>query len=310
MTGGLNQSGTWYSFAVPAVGGYDANGNLLTASDSVMGQWNYGYDNLNRLTTGTAPGVQPTGVSNYFAGVASGWTYDAWGNRRSQTQGAVSGFTPQASLPASSTATFNTSNQLTTVGYAMDAAGEVQADGLNHYLYDAEGRICAVQNSVGGLTGYVYDAAGTRVAAGNLTSFSCNFASNGYSTTKSWVLGPGGEQVTHPSPISTLATNRAPAPTPLTPPTPLAPLPLSSPQNPPIPPQPQPNKPHLHPQKTAPPLHAITSQKRTMEAGKEIRWVTPGKRSESKNRHFSRFPRLPALKNAQNAHKNTSKCTM
>jgi len=78
----------------------------------------------------------------------------------------------------------------------MDAAGEVQADGLNHYLYDAEGRICAVQNSVGGLTGYVYDAAGTRVAAGSLTSFSCNFASNGYSTTKSWVLGPGGEQVT------------------------------------------------------------------------------------------------------------------
>jgi len=163
-----------------------------------MGQWNYGYDNLNRLTTGTAPGVQPTWVSNYFAGVASGWTYDAWGNRRSQTQGAVSGFTPQASLPASSTATFNTSNQLTATGYAMDAAGEVQADGLNHYLYDAEGRICAVQNSVGGLTGYVYDAAGIRVAKGGLTSFTCNFAAsggNGFAVNTSWTLGPGGEQI-------------------------------------------------------------------------------------------------------------------
>ena len=48
----------------------------------------------------------------------------------------------------------------------------------------------------GGLTGYVYDGAGIRVAKGGLTSFSCNFASNGYATKKSWVLGPGGEQVT------------------------------------------------------------------------------------------------------------------
>jgi len=34
------------------------------------------------------------------------------------------------------------------------------------------------------------------VAKGSLTSLSCNFASNGYSTTSSYVLGPGGEQVT------------------------------------------------------------------------------------------------------------------
>jgi RHS repeat-associated protein len=46
------------------------------------------------------------------------------------------------------------------------------------------------------MTGYVYDAAGIRVAKGSLTSLSCNFASNGYSTTSSYVLGPGGEQVT------------------------------------------------------------------------------------------------------------------
>ena len=46
------------------------------------------------------------------------------------------------------------------------------------------------------LTGYVYDAAGTRVAKGSLTSFSCNFAANGFTPTSSYVLGPGGEQVT------------------------------------------------------------------------------------------------------------------
>ena len=46
------------------------------------------------------------------------------------------------------------------------------------------------------MTGYVYDASGTRVAKGSLTSFSCNFAANGFTPTSSYVLGPGGEQVT------------------------------------------------------------------------------------------------------------------
>ena len=45
-------------------------------------------------------------------------------------------------------------------------------------------------------TGYIYDAGGIRVAKGSLTSFSCNFATNGFTPTTSYVLGPGGEQVT------------------------------------------------------------------------------------------------------------------
>ncbi len=64
-------------------------------------------------------------------------------------------------------------------------------DGQNSYLYDAEGRICAVENG-SGKTGYVYDAGGIRVAKGSLTSFSCDFTANGYATTTSWVLGLGG----------------------------------------------------------------------------------------------------------------------
>jgi len=80
--------------------------------------------------------------------------------------------------------------------YTYDAAGDVTWDGLNNYLYDAEGRLCAVRNSWGAMTGYIYDASGIRVARGSLSSFSCNFSSNGFQTTTSWVLGPGGEQVT------------------------------------------------------------------------------------------------------------------
>ena len=93
-------------------------------------------------------------------------------------------------------------------------------DGLNSYLYDgvpvdrssstgrdAEGRICAVKNSVGSITGYVYDAAGIRVAKGALAHFTCDFNSadtynsttntgfNGFAVNTSWALGQGGEHV-------------------------------------------------------------------------------------------------------------------
>jgi YD repeat-containing protein len=152
MTGGANSTNALYSYAIPATGGYDKNGNLLTVTDSVMGKWTYAYDNLNRLLTASAPTSQPTGVSNYFAGIQSSWSYDNFGNRLTETQGAIPGANPlpQAAMPQSSTATYNTSNQMTSAtqngGSALvyDAAGNVTFDGLNSYLYDAEGRICAV----------------------------------------------------------------------------------------------------------------------------------------------------------------------
>jgi len=112
---------------------------------------------------------------------------------------------------------YNISNQVTYsslnsgVGLTYDAAGDVTYDGLNTYLYDAEGRICAVKNSVGAITGYVYDAAGIRttpttktcrwgpryVARLGLGAMSCNFAPGGvaWDIHASWALGQGGEQV-------------------------------------------------------------------------------------------------------------------
>ena len=32
-----------------AAGGYDTNGNVLGYTDTVMGAWSFGYDQLNRL---------------------------------------------------------------------------------------------------------------------------------------------------------------------------------------------------------------------------------------------------------------------
>ena len=147
-----------------------------------MGQWNYGYDNLNRL-------VNATTTSGPFVDQSSSWTYDAFGNRLSEIN-------PVANTSATFTPA---SNQVTatsgTAVFVYDAAGNVTYDGLNHYLYDAEGRVCAVSNFVGTITGYIYDAAGIRVAKVNLNQFSCNLG-YGYATTNSYVLGLGGEQIT------------------------------------------------------------------------------------------------------------------
>lgn len=110
------------------------------------------------------------------------WGYDPFGNRTLQA-GSSASFTAGSATctPASgasyssSWARFDTNNQLAATnrapaGQGYDAAGDTLYDGVNSYLYDAEGRICAVNSTpVPGLTtmtGYVYDADGTRVAKG------------------------------------------------------------------------------------------------------------------------------------------------
>ena len=171
-----------YSFYILDLLGYAPNGNLLIVSDIVMGQWNYGYDNLNRLKSAT-------NSNGPYADQTSSWTYDAFGNRLSEINPV-----------ANTTATFTSaSNQVTatsgTAVFLYDAAGDITYDGLNNYLYDAEGRVCAVRNSVGTTVGYIYDAAGIRVSKVNLNQLSCNLG-YGYNPTSSYVLGLGGEQIT------------------------------------------------------------------------------------------------------------------
>jgi RHS repeat-associated protein len=105
------------------------------------------------------------------------------------------------------TAKYNSNNQVTwtTVnaavnGFVYDEAGDAVGDNLNQYLYDAEGRICAVANtpvpSMSMMTGYIYDAEGTRVAKGSITEWSCDPAVNGFQTTSDYIIGPSGEQMT------------------------------------------------------------------------------------------------------------------
>ena len=85
------------------------------------------------------------------------------------------------------------------VGY--DAAGNITSDANsgNSYVYDAEGRVCAVENAaIPGMptyTGYLYDAQGNRVAKGTIGTMSCDPTTNGFQITESYVLGPSGEEL-------------------------------------------------------------------------------------------------------------------
>ena len=203
--------GSLYSYCVPgpsnpnctsSSSGYDNVGNLKSFQDSVIGTWNFTYDSLNRLST--SQNTATRSVAPQYSGLNGCWTYDGFGNRTKEALSTVT------STPCASGANDNVqltvttptaSNQLT--GLIYDAAGNVLYDNQNHYLYDAEGRLCAYAFPIaGGGTGYyqfIYDAAGRRVDKGTLTSWpsSCNApTSPNYSNYYQYLVGQGGEQVT------------------------------------------------------------------------------------------------------------------
>lgn len=123
-----------YSFSLD----FAPNGNVTSSNDSVNGNWAYGYDDFNRLTTASKPGMAFT------------YDYDRFGNRWHQNG------------PYISSLGFDANNRIasgSTVAY--DAAGNVINDGTHTYTYDAENRIVAVDG--GSIATYVYNAAGERV---------------------------------------------------------------------------------------------------------------------------------------------------
>ena len=172
-----------------------------------MGAWSFGYDTLNGLTA--AQNLATTSVSSQFANMSGCWTYDGFGNREAES------ISNQTGAPCASGANDNlqytvttptTSNQV--AGMTYDVAGNVLNDGHNNYLYDPEGRLCAVAypNGSGGsyYEQYFYDASGIRVGKTASGSLSCAAPSSAPST--QYLLGLGGEQVTELSVSGTTAT--------------------------------------------------------------------------------------------------------
>lgn len=121
---------------------------IADAADSTL-SWTYGYDNLDRLTSAGKTGV------------TQGWTYDANGNRLTQTGTSASTFTtsPTSNRLAS------TSGALTR-SYSYDNAGNTTGYSGIAFTYNNRGRMTSA--TVGGVsTSYVYNALGQRVKKSN-----------------------------------------------------------------------------------------------------------------------------------------------
>jgi RHS repeat-associated protein len=201
-------SAALYSFSIQnangSAEGYDGVGNVTGYTDSVNGgPWSLTYDSLNRLAT--ANGSQDDNIYPSYC-----WQYDSFGNRLWQTSSPTPYATTAGGANACTVTTgpsfgasYNTRNQISGGLYSYDAAGNIYADSTtgNSYLYDGEGRICAMQQSIDGtttMTQYLYDAEGNRVAKGTITNWSagCDTTQNGFTATTVYVLGPSGEQMT------------------------------------------------------------------------------------------------------------------
>jgi RHS repeat-associated protein len=206
LSGGANANGSGTSQPIySSTDTYDGVGNVQSYSDSVMGNWSFVYDSLNRLQTGNSSSG-PYGSQHVC------WAYDGFGNRTAETIQAGACSASESSVQPNVFYGTSPTNQPSSItngtaaayGYSFnpsfnyDAAGDINDDGLNRYLYDAEGRLCAVDNyKIGGaMIGYLYGADGTRVAKGTITAMSCDPTLSGFTTTNDYILGSSDEQVT------------------------------------------------------------------------------------------------------------------
>jgi RHS repeat-associated protein len=117
----------------------------ITDTTNSANSWTYGYDALDRITSAAR--------SNY----TSAWTYDANGNRRSETGNNTQSLTYAA-----------TSNRLqalsgnTNLTYSYDATGNLISDTIRTYSYNYRGRM-TTSTSPGYTTNYTYNALGERI---------------------------------------------------------------------------------------------------------------------------------------------------
>jgi RHS repeat-associated protein len=219
-----NSSGTVvYSYQIPSYvngstpSGYDAVGNIAGYSDSVNGVYGplngtagFSYDTLNRL-------VGESGVSSGVS-VNRCWQYDAFGNRTINYAGRCSDNPAQTD--------YYTASNRNQSGYVQYDNGASNGPGFvtlntsngatNQYLYDAEGRVCAIQNqNVSGvitITGYIYNSGGARVAKGTISGLSLYNASGSigcdpnswsdFSSIEEYILGVSGDTLTEMGPNS------------------------------------------------------------------------------------------------------------
>jgi RHS repeat-associated protein len=126
--------------------GYDYAFRITSTTDSGGSAWTLGYDLLDRLNSATKTGT------------TIGYTYDANGNRLSQTGTTASTYTVSG-----------TSNRLTsTTGglvrtYTYNNSGSALTSGVATYTYYNSGRMKTGKLGSAGATTYIFNALGQRV---------------------------------------------------------------------------------------------------------------------------------------------------
>jgi RHS repeat-associated protein len=115
--------------------------------------WTYGYDDLDRLTSGSKTGT------------TLGYTYDASGNRLTETGSSASTFT----VAANSNRISSTSGALART-YGYDNAGNTTSFTGVSFTYNNRGRMSSSTKS-GVTTGYVYNAQGQLAKKGTNTHY-------------------------------------------------------------------------------------------------------------------------------------------
>ncbi len=111
---------------------------------------NYTYDPLNRLT-----------AAEYADGRSFDYSYDAAGNRLSETALTIPG-----QDPLTNTYSYDDANRLSAVNgvaYTWDANGNLLSDGAATYTYDDANRLASVSNAQG-MVQYAYNGLGDRLS--------------------------------------------------------------------------------------------------------------------------------------------------
>lgn len=146
---------------------YDDNANLVSVTDPSGRTQSYGYDLANRVVSTSGP----SGAYSYKLDAAGcdeqaidsvSWTYDAVGNRTSESRGGATTTYDRDPATGRLTSTVGPSGS---TAYSYDAAGRLLTAGDATLAYDSAGRLVSEQRGGGGATNYTYDGDGRRLSA-------------------------------------------------------------------------------------------------------------------------------------------------
>ncbi len=129
----------------------------LTDQPASANDWTFDYDKLDRLKSAENAAIG----SNPIAQLKLGWTFDATGNRKSESR-AIAPATPVVTN-LTTEATSNKLTQVASLARTYDAAGNTINDGAIQSLYSARNRLMQV-NKTGVQANYSYNAFGERVS--------------------------------------------------------------------------------------------------------------------------------------------------